>query len=156
MNKSTALAVCAVAVAFAVGAGAPAASANTSAGEFLKSVVASTGKGQYGRVWDRLHPAQQRFISRDRLIDCYERGDVPSFTIKRWKVLATYQEKKRIPGTNVRARTTAVTVRYTIDIDGRPDATGTETLHAVLVSGRWRSMADAEAMQRFKRGKCWL
>jgi hypothetical protein len=145
-----------VVAALITAATASASLSSTSAGEFLKSVSAGVGKGQYGRVWDRLHPAQQRFISRDRLIDCYERGDVPSFTIKRWKVLKTYQEKERIPGTNVRARTTVVTVRYTIDIEGSPDATGRETLRAVLVSGRWRSMFDAEAMQRFKRGKCWL
>src|SRR5262245_14110116 len=139
MNRWTAVSVSAVAVAaFAVATGAPAASANTSAGEFLRSVSASTGKGRYGRLWDSLHPAQQRFISRDRLVDCYVKGDVPSVTSKRWKVLKTYQETKRIPGTNVRARITTVTVRYTLDLGGEPDATGTETRSASR-SSRQRS-----------------
>jgi hypothetical protein len=110
------------------------------------------GHGQYGRVWDRLHPAHQRHISRDRYIDCASRT-LPSFEVERWKVLETYPEKVRIPGTRLRVWTTAVTIRATLESGGR-DVTDTVTLHAILVNGKWRWAFSAAQIAKVRLGKC--
>ena len=129
------------------------AAGSTSAGDFLKSYYVRIGHGQYGRVWNGLHPAHQQYISRDRYIDCADRL-FPSFEVERWRVLDSYPEKAGLPGTNLRVNTTAVTIQYTLSSRGRQQ-TETTTRHAIAYRGGWRWALSAEQVSNVKRGRCW-
>lgn len=80
--------------------GAAVAGGGTSAADFLRRQFEYLAKGQYGRQWDSLHPAQQRFISRDDYMDCAQE-EVGTLNLSRIKLteLESYREKIRIPGT---------------------------------------------------------
>ncbi len=114
-----------------------------SAGDALTRQLGFIEKGQWGRNWDELHPAQQAIISRDHYQECAQRaGHV--FNITNVKVLETYDEPTDIPGTTLHAPSTAVTVELTVDQPGQAKTQKT-TLHEFLVDGRWRwTVAAAE------------
>lgn len=92
-------------------------------------------KGQYARVYTRLHPAQQALVSRERYIECNNaaRQDV------KMKVIESYRDYVQILGTTKTANATEVTVRFTFH-DG---ASVTHTFPLVDIGGGdWRWLND--------------
>jgi hypothetical protein len=45
------------------------------AGDFMKELTERSLRGQYGRVWETLHPAHQAFVTRDRFDTCQRDED---------------------------------------------------------------------------------
>lgn len=130
-----------------------AASHDRSAGDFLKATYVQELNGQYGRAWDTLYPAQQRFVNRDRFIDCMQQANVDA-TLKGFKVLDVYHERIGIPGTSLHVMSTAVTYRLTVaGPDGKQES-GNSTSHAILVDGRWRWPMESQKAVAFKAGRC--
>lgn len=106
-------------------------------------------KGQSGRAYDEIHPAQQAIIPRDLYMKCVSEGG--AFAIDKLKVIETYPEAVRIPGTMVDVDSTAVTVEYTMR-RGTQTATFTTTSHEILVDGKWRFSASGG--DEYKAGRC--
>lgn len=110
----------------------------------LKHQFDLISKGQWGRNWDELHPAQQAFIPRERYVECLADE---SFELTDITVLETFEEPMSIDGTDLRVDSLAITVRITAN--GR---TETDTFHEVFVDGRWAWVSSDAEM--FRDGEC--
>jgi hypothetical protein len=89
----------------------------------------------YDRLYGELHPAQQKLLSKARLIEC---GDsIPDFDIKRVEV-EKFQKKPhyKIPGTDVRASAVLVTYDLTIAAQGQEETTS-NTRYLAKVGKKW-------------------
>ncbi len=139
----SALAIVAVAV-LAAGCGGGGSSASGSAADFVRQVTTQFSRGQTGRLWDELHPAEQAVVTRARFIECEQNE---GFRLRKFKVLETYEETIDVAGKSVDS--TAVSLQVTSD-----DGITTATLHAVLVAGKWRWVLQPADYAAYKRGVC--
>ncbi|HEX7525148.1 MAG TPA: hypothetical protein VF327_02515 [Gaiellaceae bacterium] len=143
---AAALAVAALVVAAAAGCGGSSGvgGSKQSAAYFIGQVTTQFSRGQSGRLWDTLHPADQAVVSRARYVQCQTNE---GFDLQKLKVLETYPETidvagKATPSTAVSLKTTA------------SDGTTTATMHAVLLNGKWRWILSASDYAAYKQGKC--
>jgi hypothetical protein len=150
-----------VALAAPSGSGAPLVAAGhaqaSSAGTFMRSVLHLRASRQYAKLWGKLHPAQQAFVSRDEFIDCERQKDEAlgvALKLVAFKVLRTLQEKIRIPGTQRTAQSTDVRYRYTMRSANDTVGPITDSSHAVRVNGRWTWLVTPKDASAYKVGKC--
>ena len=139
--RPLALAGAALVVALAAGCGG---SSTQSASDFVRRITTEFSRGQSGRLWDELHPADQAVVTRTRFIAC-ERNE--GFGLRKFKVLETYPETVEVAGKKMSS--TAVSVQVTSD-----DGITTATLHAVPVDGTWRWTLPAADYSAYNRGAC--
>lgn len=109
-----------------------------------KRQLQEVADGQFGPEWDEMHPAQQAVVSRDGYINCRATSG-PSLQIKSLRQKAVYQETVAIPGTTVRAPSTAVTIEITALVNGQ-QSMQTATFHEFAVDGRWRWSLPPDTM----------
>ena len=81
-----------------------------------------------------LHPARAQ-ISPAEFAACMNKR--PTVELTDLLVLETYRERATIPGTDVRANTVAITVRFKAK-RGTLTQTATDTAHQIYDKGRWR------------------
>jgi hypothetical protein len=143
-TRGRALAAFLVAVAGALAAGCGGGSSTPTASDFVRRVTTEFSRGQAGRLWDDLHPAEQAVVTRQRFIECQKNE---GFGLRKFKVLDKYDETVDVAGASTRS--TAVTVQVTSD-----DGITTATLHAVLVAGKWRWILQPADYAAYKRGAC--
>lgn len=137
------LAAASIAVALlAVGCGGG--SKSQSASAFVRRVTQEFSRGQAGRLWDELHPADQAVVTRSRYIACQSNE---GFGLRKFRVLETYSENITVAGKSTES--TAVSVQVTSD-----DGITTATLHAVPVAGTWRWVLQPAEYAAYKRGVC--
>jgi hypothetical protein len=140
-RRALATAVLALAL-LAAGCGGGSKSESPSA--FVRRVTQEFSRGQAGRLWDELHPADQAVVTRSRFITCQSNE---GFGLRKFKVLETYSETIPVAGKN--AESTAVSVQVTSD-----DGITTATLHALPVGGAWRWVLQPSEYAAYKRGVC--
>ncbi len=149
-RRRHAVAVIAVAVLATVASacgssgGSGTSSGSKSAAAFVKSVTTQFSRGQAGRLWDTLLPADQAVVSRPRYTACQTNE---GFQLQNFKVLETYADTIDVGGKATRS--TAVSLQVTSD-----DGTTTATMHAVPVGGKWRWILPAADYAAYKRGVC--
>ncbi len=114
-----------------------------SAAGFVEQVTVQFSRGQSGRLWDELLPADQAVVTRARFVACQQNE---GFNLKSIKVLETYADPVDVEGKSRPA--TAVTVRVT------SDGVTTATMHAVSVNGTWRWILQPVDRAAYKSGKC--
>jgi hypothetical protein len=138
----------ATALALAVLAGGCGSSATTpgkeSAADFVKRVTLEFSRGQSGRLWDELVPADQAIVSRAKFVTC--EGN-EGFGLQTMQVLDSYDDPTSIAGKSQPA--TAVTLKVTAD-----DGTTTATMHAIPVNGSWRWTLQPAEYAAYTKGKC--
>ena len=118
--------------------------AQSSAGDFIRQVTTEFSRGQSGRLWDSLHPADQAIVSRSRYTACQSNE---GFDLRKFKILETYADTVDIEG---KAKpSTAVSVQVTSD-----DGVTTATMHAIKFNGRWRWILAPADYAAYKQGKC--
>ncbi len=117
---------------------------NQTAAEFIRQVTTQFARGQSGRLWDTLHPADQAVVSRARYTSCASNS---GFDLKKFKVLETYAETVDIAGNATPS--TAVSVQATSD-----DGVTTATMHAISLNGTWHWILSPTDYQAYKQGKC--
>ena len=115
-----------------------------SAAEFVRSVTTEFSRGQSGRLWDQLLPADQRIATRARFLECQPNE---GWSLKSIKVLETYDDPVVVRAKSVPSK--AVTVRVTSD-----DGVTTATMHAVSYKGTWRWILQASDRRAYMTGKC--
>ena len=115
-----------------------------SAADFIGKVTTQFSRGQSGRLWDTLHPADQAIVNRARYMACQSNS---GFDLKKVKVIETYADTVDIVGRSTPS--TAISVRVTAD-DGVTNA----TMHAVKVNGAWRWILPPADVAAYKQGKC--
>jgi hypothetical protein len=126
------------------------------AADFYKQIVNQNFVGQYGRVWDTLHPFHQSVVSRSRFVDCQSRdSNSGTYTLDKTEVLDQYDEPVRIPGQPKDVPSRAVTMRLTISGgDLAKPQTLTQTAHAVAVDGQWRWILKPADYRAYKGHRC--
>jgi hypothetical protein len=126
------------------GSGGGAGSGTQSATGFIEQVTTEFSRGQSGRLWDQLYPADQALVSRARYVQC--EGN-EGFGLKSVKVLDSFPEPVDVNG--VSEHSEAVTVQVTSD-DGKTTA----TVHAISSGGGWRWILSPAQRAAYKSGKC--
>ena len=117
---------------------------NQTAADFVREVTTQFSRGQSGRLWDTLHPADQAVVSRARYTECQSNS---GFDLKKFKVLETYVETIDVAGKATPS--TAVSVQTTSD-----DGVTTVTMHAVSLNGSWRWILSPADYRAYSQGKC--
>jgi hypothetical protein len=125
------------------GSGGTGAGGSKSAAGFVKKVTVEFSRGQSGRLWDELLPADQAVVTRARFVACQKNE---GWSLKSIKVLETYDDPVDVEGKALPAK--AVTVRVT------SDGVTTATMHAVSVNGSWRWVLQPVDRAAYKSGKC--
>jgi hypothetical protein len=131
-------------VAALSGCGSVAAPKVESADTFMQRLTVEFSRGQAGRVWDSLVPAEQRVVSRTRYLACQRNG---GFRLRSFKVLDNYSEAVDVEGRQTPA--TAVTVQVTSD-----DGVTTATMHAIKIGSRWHWMLQPTDLTAYTAGRC--
>jgi hypothetical protein len=142
VTMASAAALLAVLAAGCGGSGGGA-SGQQSAANFVKQVTVQFSRGQTGRLWDELLPADQAIVTRARFVACQQNE---GWSLKSIKVLDTYTDPVDVEGKSLPAE--AVTVRVT------SDGVTTATMHAVSVNGTWRWVLQPVDRAAYKSGKC--
>lgn len=114
-----------------------------SAGAFMKRITTEFSRGQAGRLWDDLLPAEQALVPRSLYVSCAANG----FRLRSFRVLEQYDEPisvlaRRLPST-------AVSVQVASD-----DGVTTATMHGVKVAGRWRWVLSRSQLAALRAGRC--
>jgi hypothetical protein len=115
-----------------------------SAADFVQRVTTEFSRGQSGRLWDQLLPADQRVTTRARFLACQPNE---GWALKSIKVFDTYSDPVVVGGKTVPA--TAVSVRVTSD-----DGITTATMHAVSSGGHWHWVLQPSDRSAYVRGVC--
>lgn len=131
------------------------------AGDFYKEITEQSIRGQYGRVWESLHPAHQQIVSRERCDECERSDDSDGATKVTVTVVETYEEPVRVLGSTREEGeseikdSTAVTLRlsYSNPLTGKP-AEEHGTVHAVAVGGEWKWILAPESFNAYVKGEC--
>lgn len=137
--------------------------------ELLKTSFMRRLRGHYGHwrwAWTTLHPAQQRFVDRELFIDCHaqKRRDGPSEPPPQLRFVESHFEFIRIPGTAVRTRALAVSMKLTSGHRPSSSMSGM-TAYAVRLTrgwggweggwrGAWRWLLTQEEAGAYKSGRC--
>lgn len=116
-----------------------------SASAFAEKTLEQARKGQNGKRWDDLHPAQQAIVTKEQFISCTQ-GD--SFPVDDIDATEEFPETVTIPEVG-QVETTAVTVEYSIGTTS--DAI---TMHFLQVDGAWKWFITPDDLEAFKAGAC--
>ena len=126
------------------GGGSGSQAGTESPADFVRRVTTEFSRGQSGRLWDQLLPADQRVVTRARFVACQANE---GWNLKSIKVLETYDDPVAV-GAKVHP-SKAVSVRVTSD-----DGITTATMHAVSVNGKWRWVLQSADRTVYANGKC--
>ena len=119
-------------------------SGKESAPAFVQRITTEFSRGQAGRLWDELAPADQAIVSRARYTSC--QGN-EGFTLRSVKVLDSYSEPVEVDGSS--EHSDAVTLQVTSDT-----GVTTATIHAVPSGGGWHWILSSADRAAFVAGKC--
>ena len=123
-------------------------------GDFEKEIVTQSRFGQYGRVWQTLHPSHQAVASRAEFVACQSQT-TPFEGKLEIEVVETSDEPFRIPGQTSDVPSKAVTLRYTVKVPGVDEPqTATSTTHVVAVDGQWRWILTPKDYKAYKANRC--
>jgi hypothetical protein len=147
--KGVGVAVAMVGVAVTAFAAPAVASAGDDAANALKKQFEYYSKGQFGRLYALLHPAQKEIVSKADYLRCAT--SLPSFELGGVDVLETYRERIDIPGTDLVVPSQAITVKITVQ-SGVGKETDTDTSHEVKVDKKWRWIVNDP--DGFSNGGC--
>lgn len=121
------------------------------AADALKRQMEMMGKGQWQRLYDELHPAQQAIIPFDLFDRCYRQVFGGTTDIAVTEIVEVFDEPYEIDGTNETVSSKAVTATYAVTRAGRTE-TATATFHEVKVGDGWRwTIADTAP---YREGRC--
>jgi hypothetical protein len=115
-----------------------------SADAFMRRITTEFSRGQAGRLWDSLVPAEQRAVTRARYLACQRNS---GFRLRSLKILESYPEAVDVEGRQTPS--TAVTVQVTSD-----DGVTTATMHALKVGGSWHWMLQPADLAAYTAGRC--
>ncbi len=141
-----ALVLTGVMVAFVAGCStsSPKTGSPAAAAAFVSRVTTEFSRGQSGRLWDELIPADQKIVTRARFVTC-QAGE--GWALKSIKVLETYGDPVQLGSSTLKA--TAVSLQVTSD-----DGVTTATMHAVPDAGGWRWLLQPSDRAAYQAGKC--
>lgn len=102
--------------------------------------IEKLAEGQFGQVWEMIHPAQQKLIDRETYVRCAT-ASLSGADFEVEEVTDSYEQEMVIPGTDTTVTVTNVTLRVS---DG--ETADTQTQPFVDVDGEWRSILPDPAV----------
>ena len=93
---------------------------------------------QWGPMYGFIHPAQKAAIDKATFMACLDNAIPQGSGIKDVTFKDHFKETVTIPGTDVKAKSTALTVEYTASLGDNSEKTITDTVHVFYTGGRWR------------------
>lgn len=125
-------------------------------GDFTKTNIERSVKGQYGRLWESLHPAHKQIAARSMWSRCEaEENDDAGYELTGVEILEMYDEPVQIPGQSGEVNSKAVTVKVSVShplLEGPVSVT--ETVHAVPVEGQWTWILKPGDFEAYVKGDC--
>jgi hypothetical protein len=121
---------------------------------FLRGIVSGIAANDYGAVWQRLHPAQQRVATRAVYVRCEQLTPIPGHLD--WiRVVAAKDERITVPGDAGMVDSKAVTFRLKLSEPVLKESViVTKTVHAVAVDGNWRWILTPERFGIYRTKSC--
>jgi len=114
----------------------------TGPGRLMRDLVRDAIPGRYGSLWERLDPAGQRLVGRDRFSDCLRRGAAGA-AIPLSEIPVTVVQVRE------RRQEAAVVLRA-----ATPVGPVTRTIEAAEIDGRWRWRLPRDLASAFADGRC--
>jgi hypothetical protein len=120
-------------------AGAAQPNTPSAAAAALKAQLKLASTGQFGKLWKQMHPAEQAVMPQAVYITCASKTS-NGLQIDNVEVVSTHKEPVVIPGTQVTAPSTAITVKISAS-QGPLNRSQTTTFHEFYVKKQWRFTA---------------
>jgi hypothetical protein len=118
---------------------------------FLDGIVRGIVANDYGRVWQSLHPAQQRVAKRDAYIACEHRTQIAA-RLDWIKPLRAVNQQISVAGDGGGpVQSKAVTFELKLVGEQQPFPV---TVHAIAVDGRWRWILTPRRFETYRSGAC--
>jgi hypothetical protein len=121
---------------------------------FLRGIVSRIAANDYGTVWQKLHPAQQRVATRAVYVRCEQLTPIPGHLD--WiRVVSAKDERITVPGDAGMVDSKAVTFRLKLSEPVlKQSVVVTKTVHAVAVNGNWRWILTPERFGVYRTKSC--
>ncbi len=104
-------------------------------------VTEYTSSRQWALLYRNLNPAQRALLTKDNFAACSDVRIPAGMSIEDLEFTAHYKETLRVPGTDVRVKSIALTVKFTTVL-GSVTQTTTDTVHVVWVHNKWTWVMD--------------
>jgi hypothetical protein len=128
-----------------------------------RQLVAKAAGGQWARVYDAMHPAQQEVVAYRDFSRCVAKALALAkafgydFSTARWEGGKVDPRRRsiRIPGTRLRALATAVHDRVSVEVGGkRRTLPSDEPTYFVRIQGSWRWIDTDTSPADYKKPNC--
>jgi hypothetical protein len=130
--------------------------------EFERAGTNAIANSQWGRLYDSMHPAQQRFVPYKRFFNCMAGNSflakgfgVNLATIKFINARVVKQKSMTIPETKIRVNATVVKVTSSI-IEGGKRVTESDPDYVVKLNGQWRWIDTDIKPSEYKNKSCGI
>jgi len=121
-------------------------------GAFLERIFGYGISGQNGRLWDVLHPAHQKVVTRKRYVECRSKGHVRGLKVDSFEVIELSDAE--VNAEEVPEKTSKeVTYRVTTSL-GDERYTSTQKGYVVQVGDHWVWTLNGDDYRAFKGGTC--
>jgi hypothetical protein len=128
--------------------------AGDSPGTVEQNVVRWNFAGQYGRIWQTLHPAYQKVVSRSFWQACKvaSANKTASVDFASLDITDTYADTLTFPVLG-RLDVTAVTASMKYKYLGTTHTTA-DTVYFIRVGGQWKGLWDTATYKAYKAHRC--
>lgn len=121
---------------------------------FLRGVVKQIAANDYGAVWQKLHPAQQRVATRDAYVQCEQLSPIPG-RLDSIRLVGAKTERIEVAGDTGAVDSSAATFRLTISEPALDESVVVPmTAHAVAVDGHWRWILSPTRFELYRSKSC--
>lgn len=145
----------ALVVPTATAAESPTGSTARSASAFAIETVWQNIRGQYGRIWPKLHPRYRRVTTRARWEAC-QRVEAKKRSGMEWlsvRVTDEYADSIRLPLLGrIGVRAVSIEAKISHPLLGR--RTIRDTVYVTKISGAWKGLWTPETYRAYATGRC--
>jgi hypothetical protein len=120
-----------------------------SAEDSARERIEQGSKGEYAKVWDSLHPAQQAMVPEDLFVRCgQEAAQQSDQTVDKVDVTSVKSESKDIPAVGT------VDVEVVSVLLRRGDSSTPRIWNMVKADGKWRWVLAQKPLESYQNGQC--
>ena len=125
---------------------------------FALRLIETQERGQWGRAYQDLHPAQQKLMSPEQFADCMDESAGSLTPGAETRVADMYDEEWTIPGTKVAAPSKAVTIErvFVYEEEGSTVESPAEssTIHLFDTEDGWKWIVSEDVVDELRDDFC--
>jgi hypothetical protein len=114
----------------------------------MKAQIDLLVKGQWSRLYERLHPGQQALVSFEQYQTCVTENGLSGVQMK-FQTVEVFDDRMDVPGVPEKSGK-AVTFKLTVG----NGSTSTLTRHVILHQGKWYWTYLASDLEKYGAGSC--